>query len=97
MVEYSTVKSREVRKDAVLVAIHLPLNEVSVNQLAVVVAIQGGKELHRRLKALGIRPGVTITKISGAEGRGPTIIRNGQTQTALGCGIARKILVDVES
>jgi len=79
------------------VAIRLPLNEIPVNQPAVVAAIQGGRELHGRLKALNIRPGVTITKISGAEGRGPTIIRNGQTQTALGCGIARKILVDVES
>lgn len=75
----------------------LPLNQIPVNQTAIVVAIQGGKELHSRLKALGVRPGVAITKVSGAEDRGPTIIRHGRTQTALGWGIARKVVVEIES
>jgi ferrous iron transport protein A len=50
--------------------------------------------LMRRLEAMGIRPGVIITKISDHFLHGPVIIEVGRTQLAIGYGMAAKILVD---
>jgi ferrous iron transport protein A len=74
----------------------VPLAEMASGRTALVVEIQGGKGVHDRLRALGIRPGVSLKKISGRVGRGPAVVRQGQTQTALGGGICEKIIVEVE-
>jgi len=56
----------------------------------------GGPFLSSRLQALGIRPGVRITKVSGMFMRGPVTLQIGRAQVAIGFGMARKILVEVE-
>jgi ferrous iron transport protein A len=58
-----------------------------------VVEVQGGHGLVNRLNAMGIRPGKRITKVSSMFLRGPVTIQVGQTQVAIGYGMARKILV----
>jgi len=73
----------------------IPLTEVPNGEMVLVKSVAGGEGVHDRLRALGIRPGVRITKVSGLFGRGPTVVRQGQTQTALGHGISVKILVEV--
>ncbi|MBN2534577.1 MAG: ferrous iron transport protein A [Spirochaetales bacterium] len=50
--------------------------------------------LMQRLEAMGIRPGIIITKISNHFLRGPVIIEVGRTQLAIGYGMAARILVD---
>ena len=62
----------------------------------VVAEIQGGLGFKSRLENLGIRQGVTITKVSAQFMRGPVTIRRGNTEIALGFGMARKIIVEME-
>lgn len=61
-----------------------------------VAQIRGGRGLNMRLRALGIRPGVKITKISSQLMRGPITIGMGNTQVAVGFGMAKKIIVEPE-
>ena len=74
----------------------IPLTDVESGETATVVEILGGMEMQNRLRALGIRNGVKVTKVSGAFARGPVILRIGGTQTALGFGISYKVIVEVE-
>jgi ferrous iron transport protein A len=74
----------------------IPLTDVESGETATVVEILGGMEMQNRLRALGIRNGVKVTKVSGAFARGPVILRIGGTQTALGFGISYRVIVEVE-
>jgi len=62
-----------------------------------VVDIKGGYGLLRRLEYLGVRVGVKIKKVSSQFLRGPVIIQVGNTQVALGYGMASKILLKEEN
>jgi len=61
-----------------------------------VVQIQGGHGLVNRLSALGIRPGKRITKVSSMLMRGPVTIKSGNTQIAIGFGMANRIIVELD-
>ena len=74
---------------------HISLADVSTGQTARVVRIHGGRGVRRRLQALGIRPGVTVTKVSAAFRSGAIVVGAGGGQAALGYGVARKIIVEV--
>jgi ferrous iron transport protein A len=58
-----------------------------------IVEIRGGHRLAERLEAMGIRPGVEILKVTSQPMHGPIIIQVGNTQAALGCGMAARIMV----
>jgi len=73
----------------------VPLDRAESGQPLLVVAVEGGRQVHDRLKSLGIRPGVVIQKISGHAGSGPVVVRHGRSQTALGHGVAHRILVEM--
>ena len=62
-----------------------------------VIEIAGGYGLTRRLEAMGIRPGKKITKVSSMLMRGPVTIQVDGVQVAIGFGMARRILVELES
>ncbi len=76
---------------------HMNLTDMKAGAKAVIVHIEGGLGLVGRLNALGIRTGVHITKISSQLMRGPVTLALGNTQLAIGHGMARKIMVDLES
>lgn len=59
-----------------------------------VIGINGGHGVAVRLETLGIRPGVEITKVSSQLLRGPITIQAGNTQVAIGFGMAMKIMVE---
>lgn len=59
-----------------------------------VIDIQGGWGLLRKLEALGIMQGTEIVKVSSQLMRGPITIRVGNTQVAIGFGMARRIIVE---
>ncbi|MEO0184403.1 MAG: fused ferrous iron transport protein A/B, partial [candidate division WOR-3 bacterium] len=61
-----------------------------------IVEITGGKGLLTRLDALGISPGAEVTKISEQIMHGPVVVKIGNTQVAIGYGMARKVIVSVE-
>ncbi len=69
------------------------LTQVEEGESGVVVEIQGGHGLVRRLESLGIRVGKKVTKVSSQIMRGPITLRIDNYQVALGFGMARKVIV----
>lgn len=57
-----------------------------------VVGLLGGRELQRRLLALGLRLGSVVTVVQH-RGRG-LVVSQGETRIALGGGVAEKIRVE---
>ena len=74
----------------------IPLTDMGTGEIGTVVEFFGGRGVYDRLRALGIRHGVKITKVSGAFTRGPVVLQVGGTQAALGFGISYKVIVEVE-
>ena len=74
----------------------LTLAEMRTGQTGTVVGVLGGHGLIQRLDALGIRPGKKVTKLSSTLFRGPVMLRVNNTQVAVGFGMARKIIVEVD-
>ena len=73
----------------------IPLTDMTTGETGSVVEIAGGRGVTGRLQALGIRPGVTVTKVSAHFTRGPVVVQIGGTQAAVGFGISHKIIVEV--
>jgi ferrous iron transport protein A len=74
----------------------LTLAEMRTGQTGTVVGVLGGHGLTRRLDALGIRPGKKVTKISSTLFHGPVTLKVDNAQVAVGFGMARKIIVEVD-
>jgi ferrous iron transport protein A len=73
------------------------LNKMKNGQRGIIVDILGGSGLIKRLNALGIRLGQKVTKISSIYMRGPVTIQVNNTQVAIGFGMAKKIIVELDS
>ncbi|MCJ7497920.1 MAG: ferrous iron transport protein A [candidate division Zixibacteria bacterium] len=71
----------------------LDLTQLKEGKVGVVVDIQGGFGLIRRLEVLGIRVDEKVIKVSSQFAKGPVTLKVGNTQVALGFGIAKKIIV----
>ena len=76
-------------------AIRVSLVQMRPGQKGRIVEINGGYGLAQKLEALGIRTGKEITKISAQLMRGPVLLRQDNTQAALGFGMASRVLVEV--
>jgi ferrous iron transport protein A len=74
----------------------LTLAEMRTGQSGIVVGVLGGGGLIQRLNALGIRPGKKVTKASSTLFHGPVTLRIDNTQVAVGFGMARRIIVEVD-
>ena len=74
----------------------ITLARLKKGQSGTVINIQGGRNLADRLSAIGIRPGKRITKVSSMFLSGPVTVQVGQTQVAVGHGMARKILLSTD-
>jgi ferrous iron transport protein A len=74
----------------------LTLADMRTGQTGTVVEVLGGPGLIRRLDALGIRRGKKVTKLSSTLFRGPVILRADNTQVAVGFGMARRIVVELD-
>ncbi|KUK99364.1 MAG: hypothetical protein XE08_0059 [Parcubacteria bacterium 32_520] len=72
------------------------LDSISENKTVKVIDISGGWGVRQRLSGLGIHPGDVITVKKSAIVRGPILISVHGNQVALGRGVARKIIVEVE-
>lgn len=75
----------------------LILSAMKNGQSGKVVAINGGLAMRGRLEALGLRINSRITKKSGFFKSGPVIVSVGNTDVAIGYGMASRILVEVET
>ncbi|MEO0099615.1 MAG: FeoA family protein [candidate division WOR-3 bacterium] len=74
----------------------IDLTQMKENEKGIIVELLGGCGFLRRLEVLGIRKGKEVKKISKQVLGGPVIIQVGNTQVALGCGMARKIIVEIK-
>jgi ferrous iron transport protein A len=74
----------------------LDLTRLQEGESGVVVDVQGGHGLIRRLESLGIRVGKKVTKVSSQLMRGPVTVRVDNSEVAMGFGMARKIVVELE-
>ena len=74
----------------------LTLAQMTIGQSGVVVEIQGGHGLVNRLSALGIRPGQKVAKVGSMFMRGPVTVQVGNAQLAIGFGMARRIIVELD-
>jgi len=70
------------------------LTQLKEGEKCKVVDIHGGCGMVKKLDALGIRTGKEITKINSQFLRGPVIVRIGNTQIAIGYGMAVRIIVE---
>ena len=69
------------------------LTRIENGKTVKVIEIQGGDQAARKLEEMGVIPGAIIEKKSAALMRGPIVITKGETQFAIGYGMAQKILV----
>ncbi|MCD6413545.1 MAG: ferrous iron transport protein A [Elusimicrobia bacterium] len=74
----------------------MDLAQLRAGQSATVVEIRGGMRLMEKLASLGIMTGTKIKKISSQFMNGPITIQSGNTQVALGYGMAKRIIVEPE-
>ncbi len=73
----------------------IALSKMKSGESGIVIQIQGGKGIINRLSALGIRVGQRITKMDAMLLRGPVTIQVGNSQVAIGYGMANKVIVRV--
>jgi len=72
----------------------IPLTELAAGKAATVRRLAGGGGLRSRLSSLGLRPGVSVTKVSAGLLSGPVVVRIQGSQIAVGHGMARRIMVE---
>lgn len=75
----------------------IPLYQMQTTQTGVILRINAGQELTRRMAALGLRPGRQIEIIRKAPWQGPLQIRIGHTELIIRRGEAAKIEVEPTS
>jgi ferrous iron transport protein A len=73
------------------------LTRMKSGESGIVTDLRGGHGMLTRLDALGVRRGVTLTKVSGQFMHGPVIVRIGTMQVAIGFGMARHVLVEIKN
>jgi ferrous iron transport protein A len=71
----------------------MPLAMVRPGEQVILVTVNAGRGLTRRLADMGLYPGVSIRVIQSHPG--PFLLQLGASKLALGHGIAHKILVRV--
>lgn len=74
----------------------ISLAKMKENRKGRVAEISGGRALENRLMSLGIYVGREITKLSHFALQGPVALKVGRSTLAIGHGMAKKIMVEVE-
>ena len=72
------------------------LTQMKPGESGVVIEVQGGLQMTKRIQSMGVRPGKKITKVSSHFWRGPQTVQVDKTQIAIGFGMSRKIMIEVE-
>ena len=75
----------------------MTLEDIAVQQAALVRDIEGGRGVRSHLNTLGIHVGDRITVVERAPFRGPVLVEINGSRVALGRGIARKVKVEADA
>jgi ferrous iron transport protein A len=74
-----------------------PLTGVKPGRRGVVAALEGGRTFQQRLTAMGLPVGAEFTVIRSCNGgKGPTLVKAGETRLAIGYGMASHIMVSAD-
>ncbi|MBN1621845.1 MAG: ferrous iron transport protein A [Endomicrobiales bacterium] len=72
------------------------LTQLKKDEVANIVEIRGGRGFQLKMENLGIRIGKKIQKISSQFLGGPQTIKIDNMRFAIGCGMARRIFLEVK-
>ncbi len=70
------------------------LTQMQPGESGIVVEIQGGYGLVKKVQSMGIRPGKKITKLSSHFWQGPQTVAVGRARVAVGYGMAKRIFIE---
>jgi len=76
--------------------LRIDLTQLKHGETGKIVEFAGGSNFIKKIESMGVRPGKSATKVSSHFWRGPQTIKIDRTQIAIGYGMARKIMVEVE-
>ncbi|NQT07360.1 MAG: ferrous iron transport protein A [Candidatus Omnitrophica bacterium] len=74
----------------------IDLTQMKPGESGVVNEITSGHDAAKRIQNMGIIPGKGIRKVSSHFWRGPQTVNIGKLQIAVGFGMARKIIIEVD-
>ena len=72
------------------------LTQMKPGETGVIKELCGGMEFMRRIQSMGIRPGRRIRKVSSHFWRGPQTIEVDKARVAIGFGMAKKIIIELD-
>lgn len=72
------------------------LKDLRAGETGKILQIDGGHGMVNRLAALDIRPGKKIKKINSSFLGGPVTVEVNRIQVAIGFGMAKRIVIEVE-
>ena len=72
------------------------LNQLEDGETAIILSVQGGKMLTKRLADLGITTGTTVKVIRKTLFSGPVQVEVAGSRLVLGWGLASKIIVELK-
>ena len=74
----------------------ISLAQLKANHKGKVTEILGGANLQSRLMNMGLYKGKELIKLSHIGLEGPAVVKVGRSILALGHGVAKKIIIEVE-
>lgn len=74
----------------------IDLTQMWPGESGIIIGLAGGENFIRKIQRMGIRPGKRISKISSHFWRGPQTVEIDKLRFAIGFGMARKIMIQVE-
>lgn len=72
------------------------IDQLRAGESGAVRSVAGGRGIVRKLEAMGLRPGKTVTKVSAQFMAGPVTVMVDGRQVAMGRGIASRVMVEVD-
>lgn len=72
------------------------LTKIKDGETGIIKELGDGHEFAKKISNMGIRPGKKIKKISSHFWRGPQTVEVDNSRFAIGFGMAKKILVEVD-
>jgi len=72
----------------------IPLIKLRKGESGIIASQHGGKLFGRRMSSLGLRPHAVVKMVSSQLFHGPVIVQVGNSQVAIGHGMARRIYVE---
>ena len=74
----------------------IDLTKMNPGEAGIIQELQGGEHFTKKIQSMGIRPGKRIKKVSSHFWCGPQTVEVDNSCLAIGFGMAKKILVQVE-